>query len=65
MAEKMTTCKVCGAEIASNAKTCPKCGAKNKKPIFKKWWFWVLIVIVIIGVFGGGSGKTSAPSTLR
>ena len=36
MAEKMKKCKACGAEIASSAAVCPKCGAKNKKPIYKK-----------------------------
>jgi RNA polymerase subunit RPABC4/transcription elongation factor Spt4 len=47
MAEKMIKCHACNKEIASSAKTCPSCGAKQKKPIFKKWWFWVLIVIFI------------------
>lgn len=32
-----------------------------KKPIFKRWWFWVIIVIVIIAVVGasGGSGDNT------
>ncbi|NOW20903.1 rubrerythrin [Clostridium saccharobutylicum] len=30
---KMIKCKTCGADIASSAKTCPSCGAKNKKAI--------------------------------
>lgn len=48
--EKMTACETCGAEIAASAKTCPHCGAKNKvkKPVYKRWWFWVLIVAVVI-----------------
>lgn len=25
---------------------------KVKKPIFKKWWFWVIIVIVLAAIFG-------------
>lgn len=45
---KMTTCAACGKEIAANAKACPACGAKHKKPIYKRWWFIVLIVFVII-----------------
>ncbi len=24
---------------------------KQKKPIYKKWWFWVIIVFVVIGIF--------------
>lgn len=56
---KMTTCRHCGAEIAANAKTCPHCGGKNKKPFYKKWWFWLIIVLIIIGAAasGGGSDK--------
>lgn len=58
MADKMTTCKSCGAEIARSAKACPKCGAKNKKPIYKRVWFWILAVILVLGIGGaaGGSG---------
>lgn len=52
---KMIKCKTCGANIASNAKTCPGCGAKNKKPFYARVWFWVLIVVVVFGVIGGSS----------
>lgn len=59
--DKMTKCKHCGAEIAASAKTCPNCGGKNSKPIYKKVWFWILIVVLVIGVGGaaGGSGGDS------
>lgn len=30
---------------------------KQKKPIFKKWWFWVLIVIVAIAIIANLGGK--------
>ena len=53
--DKMTTCKHCGAEIATSAKTCPKCGAKNSKPIYKRVWFWILIAVLVLG-FGGAAG---------
>jgi len=56
-------CKHCGAEIAADAKVCPQCGGKNKKPLFQKWWFWTLIVIVAIGAIGSnGPKKNTAPS---
>jgi len=55
MATKIIHCNTCGAEMASSAKMCPQCGAKNKKPIYKKWWFWVLALIVCISLSGGGS----------
>jgi hypothetical protein len=37
----------------------------NKKPIYKKWWFWVIIgVIIIIGIGSqGSSGNNSTSST--
>lgn len=47
LSSKLTNCKVCGAQIASNAKNCPQCGAKNKKPLLKKIWVWLLIVVVV------------------
>ena len=32
---------------------------KNKKPIYKKWWFWVLAVIVIGGIASMSKDKNS------
>lgn len=29
-----------------------KRGAVNKKPVYKKWWFWAIVVVVIIAVIG-------------
>ena len=56
---KMKKCKVCSKEIASNAKSCPGCGAKNKKAIYKRPWFIVLAIIIIIGAIGGSSYEDS------
>lgn len=47
---KMIKCKSCGADIASSAKHCPSCGAKNKKPIYKRVWFWILVVVLLIAI---------------
>ena len=67
MKKKMKKCKTCGQEIARKAKICPHCGAKNKKPIFKKWWFWAIIVVLIIAIGTSGndtdSGNTSNNTT--
>lgn len=38
-------------------------GEKVKKPIYKKWWFWVIIVLIVFGAFGGGSKKTATEET--
>ena len=59
MASKLTNCSVCGAEMAANAKACPQCGAKNKKPIYKKWWFWVIILFIVFGIIGSAGGSKS------
>ncbi len=47
-------CKVCGAEVAKNAKTCPHCGAKLKKghPIL----VGILILVVLVVAFGSSDG---------
>lgn len=39
----------------------PHCGAKNKKPIYKRTWFIVLFVVLLLGAIGG-SGEESTPS---
>ena len=58
MANKMINCKTCNTEIAVSAKTCPSCGAKNKKPFFKRWWVWVIVIAVaLIAANNGGDDK--------
>ena len=47
---KTKHCKVCSKEIASNAKMCPGCGAKNSKPFYKRIWFWVITLIILIAI---------------
>lgn len=59
---KMTKCKVCGADMATTAKSCPQCDAKNKKPIFKRWWFWAVCVVVLLVIISSASGKNSDTS---
>lgn len=55
--KKMDVCKHCGAEIAVSAKTCPQCGGKNKKPIYKRGWFIALCVIVVIAAVSSAGGE--------
>ncbi len=55
---KVMLCKSCNTAIAKKAKVCPNCGAKNKKPFYKKGWFIVLaIFVVLIAVISIGGGK--------
>lgn len=63
---KMKVCKHCGAEIAKSAKVCPVCGGKNKKPIYKRVWFWLLVFVVIIGALGSkGSSPKEEPKDVE
>ena len=59
---KIIKCKTCNAEIASSAKRCPSCGAKNKKPIYKRPWFIVAILLVIIIAIASSGGNDSTTS---
>ena len=33
---------------------------KEKKPFFKKWWFWVVAAFVVIGIIGNLGGNKSS-----
>lgn len=48
----MTACKYCGATVIKTAKTCPHCGGRFKKPIYKRWWFIVIVVVAVLGIIG-------------
>lgn len=64
--EKIVRCKACGNDMAKSANSCPNCGAKNKKPIYKKWWFWIavgILVIVIAASSGGDKTDTDSASS--
>ena len=60
MGNKMIKCKTCGADIAASARVCPACGAKNSKPIYKRWWFWVIAVIFLFSIVPGKSNSQTA-----
>lgn len=56
---KMTTCKTCGEEIAKSAKTCPKCGAKQKR---KHPILGALVILLGIGMIVAALGGGDEPS---
>ena len=63
-------CKKCGQSFEDGFNNCPNCGesvnGKTKKPIFKKWWFWLIIVFVVfvvIGSIGGSDEPSTQPDT--
>ncbi|MBQ8768847.1 MAG: hypothetical protein IJZ15_04285 [Oscillospiraceae bacterium] len=59
-------CEKCGTEYEGNY--CPKgCNSpyyKPKKPIHKRWWFWVIVVLVALFIIGsvGGNDTDEASS---
>lgn len=50
-------CKECGNEVSTDAKACPKCGAKVPKT---KWWLWVPLGLVV-AFLGFGAVVGSSP----
>lgn len=54
---KLVKCKSCGAEIAKNAKTCPQCGAKNKRHTALGIILVVIGVLLVLIALGGNGGE--------
>ena len=46
----MKTCKYCGTPIHSKMRVCPACGARVKKPLYKKGGILILAVIAVVAV---------------
>lgn len=65
MKNKIIKCKSCGADIASSAKRCPSCGAKNKKPIYKRVWFWILVVVLLIAIADFVASKVNPSDSIE
>lgn len=62
---KLVRCRTCGKEIAKNAKICPHCGAKRKKPIIL---YAILIIfgLALIGsIFGGKTADDPKPDASK
>ena len=60
---KEKICKNCGQPVDKKAVVCTSCGVRIKKPLFKKWWFWVIIAIVAIVIGTSGNTNTSNVDT--
>ncbi len=61
--KKLKTCSTCEKEIAKNAKVCPHCGGKVKKPFYKRVWFIALAVIVVIGIIAGTGNENESTTS--
>lgn len=59
--ENMVVCKRCGTNYHKINKKCPNCGISHKRPLHKRWWFWLIIGIFVISMFGGNSSESNRP----
>lgn len=62
---KLCKCKACGAEIAKSAKTCPQCGAKNKRkhPVLGVLLLLFGILLIAAALGDGDSPEKVGAST--
>lgn len=64
MKNQQKKCAHCGEEISAKAVVCPKCGVKNKKPIYKRTWFIILAIVVVIGIISSGGDDNAETQTV-
>ena len=57
MKRNYVRCKACHNFIEKDANFCPQCGARNKEPFYKKWWFWVIVTMLIVSFASGGESE--------
>ena len=62
----LVKCHECGSDVSTEASSCPKCGAKVKKPTSGA--AKLLLGVVVLGVFvagigGGGNSPDTPPET--
>lgn len=57
-----TYCPKCGEKTSITLDHCEYCGCylrKMKKPIYRKWWFWVIAVFVVFMIIPTSGGDES------
>lgn len=59
----LARCKACKNQIAKTAKTCPSCGAPNKKTSRAVKLAFIMVALAVFGAYvtDGGSGRTVQP----
>lgn len=46
----LISCSECGKQVSDEAKTCPECGAKIKKPYKWTWWKIALVIFPFFAI---------------
>ena len=47
----LINCKECGAQVSTQAKSCPSCGAKIKKPTSIITWIFLGLMYITIYIY--------------
>ena len=59
-------CEKCGVvyegNFCPNGCNSPTVAKKAKKPIYKKWWFWLIIGIVVVSIASAGKNEDTPSS---
>jgi hypothetical protein len=66
--KNLKKCTVCNKDIAKNANSCPHCGAKIKKPFYKRGWFIIVALIIVIAAIasnGSNNENTTSNNTVQ
>lgn len=56
----LVKCKECNKEVSNQAKNCPNCGAKIKKPIGILGWIGIIFLVMFMFSFVSVLSKTSS-----
>lgn len=56
-------CKKCGQEVDKKAIVCTGCGCKIKKPIYTRWWLWLIVIIAVVVISASQGTETTVNDT--
>ena len=63
----LIACRECGPDVSTEAKTCPKCGVRIKKP--SKLWMWLIgtpiALFIILMIVVSNSPEAEAKAKAR
>ncbi len=57
----LVKCKECGEQVSTEAKTCPKCGAKAPKKT--SLFTWIVLIFILLIIYSANQAPTSSSSS--